>query len=62
MRYAFMKDLGDGRWSVAIVGNVVNGTGELLDFNVLPSKEDADAWRIKKIGNGQSVYTAPTNH
>jgi hypothetical protein len=57
--WAFMKDHGDKGWCVCIVEDRGNGTGELVDARVFPDEASADAWRIEKIGDGETVYRAP---
>lgn len=57
IKYAFMREFDDGRWGVAIVGNIVNKRGELLDFKILPNRYEADTWRLEQIGDGEPVYT-----
>lgn len=59
--YAFMKDFDDRGWLVVIVVKRTDeDCGEIVDRSpLLPTKADADAWRIARIGDGKTVYIAP---
>ena len=59
LRYAFMRQIEGGQWCVAIVGNVVNRRGELVDARFLPTEEAALAWCQEMIGDSECVYAAP---
>jgi hypothetical protein len=54
--FAFYKDNGDGTWSAVIVGNVVNGSGEVLDARIGWQKPALDEWVRDQIGPTKTVW------
>ena len=63
--FVFFKDQDDGSWFAAIVGFTERnpkelGIGEVLSFNVLPTKRAAQNWAAELIGPlGEPIYVAP---
>lgn len=55
-RYAFYKDNQDGTWSAVIVGNVVNGSGEVLDARLNWQRGALEEWVRDQIGPTTTIY------
>lgn len=57
-KYAFFGEPdADGKVCVVIVGNVVDGHGEVLDANILADMPEAKNWAYAQIGPTKPVYT-----
>lgn len=55
-KYAFYKDNKDGTWSAVIVGNVMNGKGDVLDARIGWQKPALDEWVRDQIGPTETIY------
>lgn len=55
-RLVFMKRLDDSKWGCVLVGNVINGQGEVLDAGIFATEDEADAWRAMKLGPSKIIY------
>lgn len=60
-RFAFLKDHENGTWSAVIVGNVIDGKGEVLDALLEKSKREIDAYVATWLGRETKLEWAQ-NH
>jgi hypothetical protein len=61
-RFAFLKDNEDGTWNAVIVGNVVNGAGEVLDALLMRPKSEIDAYVAAQLGQDHETVAPQMRH
>lgn len=54
-RVAFVKKNPDGTWNAVIVGNIVDGRGEVLDARLFKPKEEIDAFVAEQIPHNRET-------